>query len=490
METGIYVRVSTEEQAQEGYSIRGQEDKLKCYAQIKDWSIYKIYIDEGISGKNLTDRPAVQEMLADVKKGNIKNVLVYKIDRLTRNTADLIYMVDLFNSYDCAFNSLMESIDTHTASGRMFLKIVGIFAEFERENIIERVKFGRERKVKEGYSLCTWTICYGYDRPKGQKVQTINEIEAEIVRDIFDLYVNQGITITDIARRLNIRKAPIKSGASWKQHKVRGILENPTYIGQVRHHVGKENSYTVDGLHEPIITQELFDMAQRLLAKIRKVSPSKNPNPEKYFTGFLVCAHCGEKLGAYNAKTTHTNGAVYYSRGYRCANRTLRSCVMGSIAHGKVEKAFEEYIAQVSNFDVASDIRQSELEQKKQNNLELIDSYEKKLRQLEEKEREALSLYVNNLMDFDSYREVKMRVDKDKQSICAELERLQEIQVDVVIDEVDIISQLNDNWVLLSNTEKRLFLMQFVDRITLDIEKGKGKHLGTAKIIDIVFKAA
>ncbi|MCL2096063.1 MAG: recombinase family protein, partial [Oscillospiraceae bacterium] len=130
METAIYCRVSTEEQAQEGFSIRAQEQKLKEYARVKDWSIYKIYMDEGISGKNLTERPAIQEMLADVESGAVQNVLVFKIDRLTRSVGDLVYLTELFNNQNCAFNSLTESVDTQSESGRMFLRIIGIFAEF------------------------------------------------------------------------------------------------------------------------------------------------------------------------------------------------------------------------------------------------------------------------------------------------------------------------------------------------------------------------
>lgn len=210
METGIYIRVSTEEQAQEGFSIRGQEEKLKDYTRIKDWSLYDLYIDEGISGKNIKDRPAVNRLIADVKAGRITNVLVYKIDRLTRSTSDLVFLIELFNRYDCSFNSLMESIDTRTASGRMFIKIIGIFAEFERENIIERVKMGRDRKVKEGYSLCSSHASYGYDREPGKKVQTINEEEAAIVREIFEKFVNEGMSLNRIVRFLNLRKIPSK----------------------------------------------------------------------------------------------------------------------------------------------------------------------------------------------------------------------------------------------------------------------------------------
>ncbi|MCL2194415.1 MAG: recombinase family protein [Oscillospiraceae bacterium] len=163
MNTAIYVRVSTEEQAKEGYSIRAQIEKLKSYIQIKDWTYYKVYADEGISGKNITDRPAMNELIADIEAGRVHNVLVYKIDRLTRNTRDLIDLSDLFQKHNCAFNSLMESIDTKTASGRMFLKIIGIFAEFERENIIERITLACEKKVKEGYTLGSYTLSYGYD---------------------------------------------------------------------------------------------------------------------------------------------------------------------------------------------------------------------------------------------------------------------------------------------------------------------------------------
>jgi len=173
MKTAVYVRVSTDEQAKEGYSIRAQIDKLKNYVQIKDWDFYKVYADEGISGKNIQDRPAINELINDIKVGKVNNVVVYKIDRLTRSTKDLIELTEIFKEYNCSFNSLMESIDTLTASGRMFLKIIGIFAEFERENIIERITLACEKKVKEGFTLANFTVSYGYEREKGDKIQRI-----------------------------------------------------------------------------------------------------------------------------------------------------------------------------------------------------------------------------------------------------------------------------------------------------------------------------
>ena len=149
---GIYVRVSTEEQALSGFSIRAQIDKLIDYCKLKDWTIFDIYKDEGISGKNIKDRKELNRLIDDIKNNKVNNVLVYKIDRLTRSTKDLIDLVELFNKYNCSFNSFTENIDTYSATGRMFIKIIGIFAEFERENIVERVRLGLERKVKEGYT--------------------------------------------------------------------------------------------------------------------------------------------------------------------------------------------------------------------------------------------------------------------------------------------------------------------------------------------------
>jgi hypothetical protein len=126
----------------------------------------------------------MKRLIADISSGKVNNVLVYKIDRLTRSTKNLIELIELFNQHDCAFNSLNEAIDTSTATGRMFLKIVGIFAEFERENLAERLRLGFERKAREGHSLCTYAS-YGYDRKRGEKTQTVVPEEAEVVRRIF-----------------------------------------------------------------------------------------------------------------------------------------------------------------------------------------------------------------------------------------------------------------------------------------------------------------
>jgi len=496
MDTGIYGRVSTEEQVKEGYSVRGQVQKLRDYARIKDWSVHDVYVDEGISGKNITERPAVNRLIEDVKSGKVKNVLVFKIDRLTRSTSDLIYLVDLFNEHGCAFNSLMESIDTQTASGRMFLKIIGIFAEFERENIAERIILGRERKVKEGYSLCSYISSYGYDRPKGQKIQSINEEEAQVVREIFDWYAKQGVSITEIARRLNMRGVPTKQDNKWTTQGVRNVLMNSNYVGLVRHrYMEGERGYTEEGQHEPIISQELFDKAQHLLTKKPRISPKRQPREENYFAGFLVCAQCGYKMYTHNLFRTLKDGTVNFLGNYGCGNTTVGECNASEMSAIKLEQAFKEYIARIAEFEVDNTIELKEQEEEKQKQQALIVSYEEKLRQIEAKAREALDFYVNSVFTVDEYRRVKSRLDDDKQTICAELDRLRMETEEIVDDTIEIAKKIHENWEGLSHKDKRMFLMQFVEKIVVENEvvgkrkiKGKNRNQRKVKIFDVVFK--
>lgn len=478
LETGIYVRVSTEEQAQEGYSIRAQEQKLKDYARIKEWSVYQIYIDEGISGKNIIERPAINQMITDIKNGKVNNVLVFKIDRLTRNTADLIYLVNLFNQYNCEFNSLSESIDTQTAAGRMFIKIIGIFAEFERENIIERTKVGFERKVREGYTLATRVPSYGYDRRIGEKVQTINPSEAIIVREVFEMFTNQHMSFLEIAQNLNARNIPTKENAVWHSRTIKNMLTNCNYVGKVRYATKDEKrNFETTGAHEPIISAELYDETQNLIKKISVKSYTKRPKEDNYFSGVLYCSECGARLVTHGDYKKDKNGNVFSDSGYRCSNYIKKLCKTGCVSQKNIEQAFKEYINNVERFNVIDEI-QLEEKSKSQNN-ELISSLNKQYKALEQKEKEILNLYITNTVDFEHYIEIKKSTEQEKAHIYSQLQSLQgnneEKEIEAVKKE-DIINSLRENWEFLTNAEKQQFLVKFVDKIIIKIEKQPNKR--------------
>ncbi len=480
LETGIYVRVSTEEQAQEGYSIRAQEQKLKDYSRIKEWGVYKVYIDDGISGKNIQDRPAIQEMISDIENGKVNNVLVFKIDRLTRNTADLIYLVNLFNAYDCAFNSLSESIDTQTASGRMFIKIIGIFAEFERENIIERTKIGFERKVREGYTLATRTPSYGYDRKIGEKIQTINEFEASIVREVFDMFVNKNMSCLEIANNLNERKIPTKENAVWHTRTIKNMLTNCNYVGRVRYATKDKNRhFEAEGAHEPIISNELYEETQNLIQKISVKSYTKRPKEDSYYSGILFCAKCGGKMTSHGNYRKDKNGNIDVGRDYRCSNYIKKTCSASNVSHKKVEQAFRDYINNIEDLSIPDEIKIAEQQERQRQNADLLNGLYKQEKALEHKEKEIVKFYVSGSMELGDYMEIKKTIEKEKVNMMSKIQELETEGIEAEeqnLRKEDIIKNLRENWDLLTNLEKRQFLVNFVDKIIVSGKKVNSRN--------------
>jgi len=472
--TGIYVRVSTEEQAQEGYSIRGQAEKLKAYAMLKEWDIYNIYSDEGISGKNIVDRPAVNRLIEDIKKGNVNNVLVFKVDRLTRSTKNLIELVDLFEECNCVFNSLTESIDTDTPSGRMFLKIIGIFAEFERENLASRLKLGFERKVKEGYTIARQSISYGYNRKKGQKIQEVNHEEARIVKKIFSMYLDDNMPMNRIATTLKKRGIKTKNGNSmWRVSTIKRMLTNPTYIGKVRYSTQDEEKYfEAEGHHEKILSDETFFLAQKKIENTQRNLYKKYPKEENYFCGILICDLC-------KGKFTTQHGRPQYSSAYRCVNKLHylnTPCKCPDVIHTKVENAFTEYIGQISDFTTTHDmyIQAQSQERKRQEQLEYISSCENKLKNLQNRKKRVMEQYVNEDIAFEEYRELLEMSNKKCEAMESEIEKLiaeLPTEQDNSVSNEDIILNLKENWSYLNNKERMIFLQRFVRKIVMLVVK-------------------
>ena len=311
MKTAIYCRVSTEEQANEGFSINAQKDKLTKYAESNDWDIVDYYIDDGISGKNLTDRIEVSRLIEDVKKGKINNVLIYKLDRLTRSVRDLIYLIELFEKHSCTFNSQTEKIDTSNAVGRMFVKIIGIFAEFERENLAERVSFGYEQKTREGNYTNTNGV-YGYDYVVKDKKLVVNEYEKELVNKIFDLYID-GISYFKIAQKLNNENIKTKRGGRWAASTIKSIINNPLYVGKVRYGVktkNKDRSFTVDGNNiESIVSKSKWELANKVVKTRKKFKVRRYPSENSYYFHIIKCNKCG---GSMSARKQKRGGKFYY----------------------------------------------------------------------------------------------------------------------------------------------------------------------------------
>ncbi|HET1438821.1 TPA: recombinase family protein, partial [Streptococcus pneumoniae] len=174
----IYVRVSTTNQVEEGYSIDEQKDKLSSYCDIKDWNVYKVYTDGGFSGSN-TDRPALESLIKDAKKRKFDTILVYKLDRLSRSQKDTLHLIeDVFIKNGIEFLSLQENFDTSTPFGKAMIGLLSVFAQLEREQIKERMQLGKLGRAKSGKSMMWAKTSYGYDYHKETGTVTINPAQA------------------------------------------------------------------------------------------------------------------------------------------------------------------------------------------------------------------------------------------------------------------------------------------------------------------------
>ncbi|MCL1845035.1 MAG: recombinase family protein [Defluviitaleaceae bacterium] len=481
--TGIYVRVSTEEQVREGYSIRAQEEKLQNYAKLKEWNILGIYADEGISAKDIEGRPEVKRLIADVVSGKINNVLVYKIDRLTRSTKNLIELIDLFNENQCAFNSLCESIDTSSATGRMFLKIVGIFAEFERENLAERVKLGFERKAKEGYSVCTITPSYGYSRSKGTKIQKEEPIEAGIVRRIFNMYLHDDYSMHKIVQILNAEKIPTKKGKLWNAKTVKLVLQNPNYIGKVRYACNDaKNYFEAKGQHEAILDEGIFYQVQEKISKIKKITRTKRPRSGVYFCGVLRCPLCESKL---STKWNYNKSKVGYPS-YRCINALKGVCNAKTMSHAKTTTAFEEYISRIEDFSETAELPDNT---PTYDNAE-ITAITAELEKTEKKTAEIMNLFVSDAIDFSTYQGMVKASNERRNILQTRLGLLTNESEDgeAHYTTPEIIANFRDNWNSLDNEKRLQFVQKFIKKIIIHSEsQGKNAIHGNVIIREVVF---
>lgn len=284
-----YARVSTDNQL-ENYSIDEQTARLEAYCAAKGWTLLHTYIDGGYSGGN-TDRPALQEMLQAIRDNAIDAVVVYKLDRLSRSQKDTLTLIeDELLAHGTDFVSINENFDTSTPFGRAMIGILSVFAQLEKDQITERFTMGRIGRSKAGYFHGGGTVPTGYDYVDG--LLQVNEYEAIQVREIFSMFLS-GKSINAIERYLSAHYT-----TRWSAAKVRGILMNTLYTGKV-HFLGKD----YDGIHQPLIDENTFQMANRLLhseeREAKKTTAQKTPFRAGYLlSGLVFCSRCGARYSA------------------------------------------------------------------------------------------------------------------------------------------------------------------------------------------------
>lgn len=323
---GLYIRVSTAEQAKEGFGLEAQKNKLYSYCQYKGYDKYTLYCDAGISGKDTKKRVEFNKMLTDIKNKKINRVIAIKIDRISRNTVDFLTFFNLLQEYKCNLEILDINVDFSTPIGKLLLTVISAFAELERNLIVERTTDGMEEAANSGHFGGKPPLGYMKEIINGEKGKrwVINEEEAKVVREIFNLCL-KGKTYNDIANIMQEKHSDMvaytrkdkETGEvitiyrSWTDASICVILNNKSYIGIREHRKNIKNKDVIEIKDKipAIITKEVFDECQ---LNIERNKRNYYRNKKYLFMQKLVCPKCGRIMACKGTKKKTGQEYLYY----------------------------------------------------------------------------------------------------------------------------------------------------------------------------------
>ena len=476
MMTGLYMRVSTMEQANEGYSLPNQKRKLIAYCEAMNWSIFKIYCDEGISGFSIAKRPAVKQMLEDVRAGKIENVLIMKVDRLCRNTKELLEIVDILNKHNVRLNAVDEKIDYTTDVGKMVLTLLGSFAEFERNRISSRMNDGRVQKKMAGLKSGTAKLLYGYKYI--DKKYVINPLEAKVVKYIFNS-VLENKSYHSIAKEIAISPLLNYDKIVWSPTKIKNIIKNPTYKGCTCINAKTDNVvyFKADNV-EPIVSTNTWDNANLIMKERHKDQQYKSSSDRYYFGDVAYCGQCHHKL------TTRTivdhkgiKPTMYY---YRCNFNYKKfaydmddvpRCKKSFLKSERLEKLFLNYFENLSIQPIKPNEQILEVDND-QLKLEITE----KMKSLESKRISLTKKFVEDLISQEDYFKLNNDFNLEYKNLSAKLEEL-DTKKSAIIENIDYdtLTQfkltLKECWSLMSDSEKRNFITLHFEKIFFVYDK-------------------
>ena len=495
----IYARVSTSEQAEEGFSIDAQVENIKARCKIEDKIVTAIYADRGISGKSMDNRFELQKLLQDCQKDLFDEVFVWKTSRLARNMIDLLQIEKELSRNNVAFRSLTEPYDTSTPTGKLMMTMLAGFAEFERTTIIENLKMGQSARARQG--LRNGGKMLGYrtvGTGKDSRLEIVPE-EAAIVQKIFDLYI-KGNGLRSIASKLNEEGFKSVKGNLYSNSSVRCILTNDTYVGKVSYNKfidystkrrKNDNYILVDGQHEGIISLEDWDKVQMIMSAKDKAFPQPNVSGQSPLTGIMVCPVCGYCMVSSNTSRKLKDGTIRRTRYYTCSqfrNKGTTACHSNSVrAQDAEDYVFSRVNEILMNEKVLRDIvaklntERAEKIKPKENEFNMV---EKNLAAAIQRKDRIFSLYEDGTIDRATVTERLLLIDanitqlvKRQAEIRWEIDNngSDDIPFELVRDTMSDFKKLLD---MAKNEQRKTFLQLIIKKITV----GKSRKVDTIQI--------
>lgn len=499
IKVAIYVRVSTEEQAQHGYSIDAQLQTLRNYCKLYGKTIAAEYVDRGVSGKSIVGRYELQKMLKDAQEKKFDEVIVWKISRLARKTIDLLKIVEDLSKNNITFRSFSENFETETPMGRFALQMMGAVGELERNTIIDNVKLGMAQRSRQG--LWNGGICLGYksevvgNNARGGKETrlVIVEEEAIIVRKIFTMY-GQGKGLRAIANYLNREGYLTKRGNAFSTDSIKEIILNPLYVGKVRFNrfenwserrrKGKsENIIIVDGIHEPIIEQKLWDKVQAIQQQKAK-KPIKNYEGNYVLTGLIKCPVCGATMVGTRTTNKLKDGTKKILRYYSCgAARTKGAGVCGfnSVRADYVEEYVLNRIKEVVNHPrVLKELVDKANQHKKKRVKPLqkeVEAIDKSLESIQASRRKYLDLYESELIDQEMFSGRIKELNNEMEKLILRRSEVQGALEGNDTEKLDfhyvqeVLINLESIIQKMTNEEKKVFYQLIIEEVVIKHKK-------------------
>ena len=468
---GLYIRVSTEDQAREGFSLKEQEKRLRTmceYKVYKVYKVYKIYKDSGISAKTGNYRPAFEELLQDIKDKKCNTIVVLKLDRLTRSVYDWENILKFLEENDAYLDCANDDINTTNANGKMISRILTSVSQQEIERTSERTKVGLSGAIKEGHIPTRAPLGYKHI----EKKLVPDQLTKDIVIRIYNLYF-EGKSYYNIATIFN--EEQILGKTNWKDTGILRIISNEVYKGDYIH--GKRTSHPTyyKDVVEPIISKEMWDNCQ-----VQKKKNQKNyMRTQTYiFLQKLKCPKCGRILAGGASHKIKSDKWYFY---YRCEN------CKNNIHEDKIEDKIKILLADILEYDnVVNEFFLPVLKSKVDNPKEQL---EKELKSLNNKKERIRKAYIDELFTEEDFKQESKIIENQIEMINSKLlensqaEQLNFTTEDILLKrDMDFINKVklpisyyafNDNWDLLDRDTRADIVMRYIDDIELEIKGNK-----------------
>jgi site-specific DNA recombinase len=457
---GIWIRVSTEDQAK-GESPEHHEERARAYAKSRGWQVKELYDLAGQSGKAVMQHPEAKRMMKDIERGHITGLMFSKLARLSRNRRELEDFSDFFNKHQADLISLSEAIDTSTAGGRMFFHLLGVFAQWEREEITERVNASVLTRAKLGKPI-NGSSPYGF-KWQDRKLILVPE-EAAIRREAYDLFLQhrrKGV----VARLLNAKGYRTRDGAIWRETSILRILDESSAKGvYVFNTMRQTGTWRTEAKPEsewgraecpPIVAEGLWNQVNQIIEEQLKSWKKPGKQPMHLFSGLAYCS-CGTKM------YVRAESLKYYCR--KCCNK-IPVQDLENIVRDELKLFFGQH-----------DRVSQHLEEAGRNVVEktaLLDAHQREIQKVKEEMRQTHQLYLNRQISGDGFRDLYAPAEERKNQLESELPRLQ-AEVDFLkvnkLSADDVVHEsanLHERWPSMSPEDRRKIVEALIEKIVI-----------------------